>query len=89
MKIHSGVDAGSGYISSIVATVANVHNIGEAHKFLRKDDHMLYADSGYFCIEKREGIRRDRHFARIEYSIKTRLSHHRIKDVYDFSNSVA
>lgn len=54
MKIHSGVDAGSGYIHTITATAANVHDICEAHKLLRKDDHVLYADSGYLGIEKRE-----------------------------------
>ena len=82
MKIHSGVDAGSGYIHTITATAANVHDICEAHKLLRKDDHVLYADSGYLGIEKREEIRQDSHLASMEYRIVNRPSRHRITDAY-------
>lgn len=47
MKIHSGVDAGSGYVHTITATSANVHDIDEATKLIREDDEVMYGDSGY------------------------------------------
>ena len=45
MKIHSGVDAGSGYVHTITATSANVHDIDEAAKLIREDDEVMYGDS--------------------------------------------
>lgn len=47
MKIHSGVDARSGYVHTITATSANVHDIDEATKLIREDDEVMYGDSGY------------------------------------------
>ena len=47
MKIHPGVDAGSGYVHTIAATLANVHDIDEAHKLIREDDHVVYGDSAF------------------------------------------
>ena len=35
MKAHAGVDAGTGYVHTITATAANVHDITEAHNLLR------------------------------------------------------
>lgn len=35
MKIHAGVDAGSGYVHTITATAANVSDINESHKLIR------------------------------------------------------
>ena len=32
MKIHSGADAGTGYVHTITATAANVHDIAKAHE---------------------------------------------------------
>ena len=54
MKIHSGVDAGSGYIHTITSTGANVHDVNEAHKLIRKDDDVMYGDSGYSGMRKRK-----------------------------------
>ncbi len=45
MKIHSGVDAGTGYVHTITATAANTHDIVETHRLVREDDHIVYADS--------------------------------------------
>lgn len=53
MKCHIGVDSGSGLVHTITATAANAHDITEAHKLLREDDHVAYGDSGYIGIEKR------------------------------------
>ena len=47
MKVHIGVDAGTGYVHTVTATVANVHDIEETTKLVREDDDVLYGDSGY------------------------------------------
>ncbi len=47
MKIHAGVDAGTGYIHTVTATAANVHDVSEAHKLIREDDKVVYGDAGY------------------------------------------
>ena len=72
MKCNIGVDAGSGLVHSITATSANVHDITQAHKLIRKDDNVVYGDSGFLGIEKREEIRNDEHLANIEYRINRR-----------------
>ena len=69
MKCNIGVDAGSGLVHSITATSANVHDITEAHKLIRSDDEVVYGDSGYLGIEKREEIKNDERLANIEYRI--------------------
>ena len=82
MKIHSGVDAGSGYVHTITGTAANVHDICEAHKLLREEDHVMYGDSGYIGIEKRKEIRQNPHFSSMSYRIVKRPSSHRITEAY-------
>lgn len=72
MKCNIGVDAGSGLVHSITATSANIHDINEAHKLIREDDEVVYGDSGYTGIEKREEIKSDEHLANIEYRINRR-----------------
>ena len=51
MKVHSGVDAGTGYVHTITGTSANVHDVSEAGNLIRKDDDVVYGDSGYLNIE--------------------------------------
>ena len=41
MKCHIGVDAGTGYVHTVTATPANVHDITETAKLIRKDDDHL------------------------------------------------
>ncbi len=73
MKLHAGVDAGSGFVHTITATPGNIHDIAETAKLLR-DDEVVYGDSGYTGIEKREEIKRDIHFSKIEFRINQRPS---------------
>lgn len=54
MKVHAGVDAGSGYVHTITGTAANVHDVNETEKLIRKDDEVVYGDSGY--LNAREHI---------------------------------
>ena len=69
MKVHAGADAGTGYIHTITGTAANVHDIAETSKLLRKDDEVCYGDSGYLGVEKRPEIKENEHLSRIAYRI--------------------
>ena len=74
MKVHSGVDAGSGYVHTITGTPANVHDIDETVKLVREDDHVVYGDSGYSGIGKRDEIKNDDHLSKVEFRINLRPS---------------
>ena len=43
MKCHVIADVGTGYVHTITATPADVHDIIEAHKLLREDDEVVIA----------------------------------------------
>ena len=66
MKCHIGVDAGTGYVHTVTATPANVHDITETAKLIREDDEVVYGDSGYVGIQKRTEIKEDEHLSKIE-----------------------
>ena len=66
------LDSGSGLVHTITATSANVHDITEVHKLIRSDDEVVYGDSGYIGIEKREEIKNDKHLSSIDYRINRR-----------------
>ena len=72
MKCHIGVDSGSGLVHTVTVTPANVHDITEAHKLLREDDNVAYGDSGYIGIEKRDEIKNNEHFSKINFRINRR-----------------
>lgn len=72
MKCHIGVDAGSGYIHSIETTSANIHDITVAHQLIREDDTVVYGDSGYIGIEKRDEVRSSTNLSTKEYRINRR-----------------
>ena len=74
MKCHIGVDAFSGLVHTIEVTPANVHDIAVASKLIREDDDVVYGDSGYLGLEKREEIVSDEHLSVIEYRINRRPS---------------
>lgn len=67
MKLHAGVDAGSGYIHTIVGTAANIHDITETKNLLREDDEVCYGDSGYLSVEKRKEIKEDKKLSKIKF----------------------
>lgn len=69
MKCHMGVDAGTGYIHSIEATPANVHDITQAAKLIRQDDEVVYGDSAYLGLDKRPEITEDENKSKIDYRI--------------------
>ena len=82
MKIHSGVDAATGYVHTITATAANVHDITQTHALIHKDDHSVYGDSGYLGVEKRKEIQEDAHLSKVDYRIAKRPSQNRITKEY-------
>jgi Transposase and inactivated derivatives, IS5 family len=72
MKAHIGVDAGSGYIHTITATAANAHDVTEGAKLIRKDDEVVYGDSGYTGLEKRPEVRDDEQKSKIDFRTNMR-----------------
>ena len=72
MKCHTGVDAGSGFVHTVEATAANVHDVTVAERLLRKDDEVVYGDSAYLGLEKRDEIQHNPRFSAIEFRINRR-----------------
>jgi IS5 family transposase len=56
MKAHIGVDAESGLVHTVTTTAANAHDITQAHALLHGEEEVVFADSGYRGVEKREEI---------------------------------
>lgn len=69
MKCHIGVDAGAGYVHTMEVTPANTHDITVAPKLIREDDEVVYGDSGYTGIQKRDEVKENKHLAAIDYRI--------------------
>ena len=61
MKRCFDVDAGSGLGHIMTVTVANEYDITETGKFLRKDDAVVYGNSGHLGVQKRHQICWNRH----------------------------
>ncbi len=69
MKCHTSVDAGSGFVHTAVATSANIHDVTAATAPLREDDEVVYGDSAYLGIEKREEVCGDPRFFEIKFPL--------------------
>ena len=72
MTCHTGVDAGSGFVHTVEAIAANVHDITVAEKLLWEDDEVVYGDSAYLGLEKRDEVKQDPCFSAIEFRINRR-----------------
>jgi IS5 family transposase len=72
MKAHIGVDAGTGYVHSVTATAANVHDLDEIAHLVRGDDEVVYADAGYQGVEKRRDVAGDEHLCVVEFRVAAR-----------------
>lgn len=72
MKAHIGVDAGTGYIHTVTATAANVHDLDQAAQLVRPDDQIVYCDAGYQGIDKRADIVADAHLSTVEFRVAAR-----------------
>ena len=56
MKAHIGVDADSGLVHTVTTTAANAHDITQAHALLHGEEEIVFADSGYRGVHKRDEI---------------------------------
>ena len=54
MKVHIGVDAGTGLVHSMTTTAANAHDVTEAHNLLHGRETVVWCDAGYQGVHKRE-----------------------------------
>ena len=86
MKVHAGVDAGTGYVHTIEGTAANVHDSVEATKLIREDDDVVYGDSGYLGVPAQKEVLKDGHLSKIDYRICKRPSSIRTPDSYSGIN---
>lgn len=86
MKVHAGVDAGSGYVHTITGTSANIHDSAETGSLIRLDDEVIYGDSGYLGIEKHPEFKEDEHLSKIECRINRRPSSVKCPDNYQGIN---
>ena len=72
MKLHIGVDVGSGNVKALAAGPANEHDITRAAELIQDDDEVMYGDAGYTGIEKRPEIQADAHKRGIDDRINRR-----------------
>ena len=72
MKCHTGVDAGSGFVHTVEVTAANAHDITVASKLLREDDEVVYGDSAYLGVEKRDEIKNNPQLSAIKFRVNRR-----------------
>ena len=56
MKAHSGVDADTGLVHTVVATPANVHDLVVAGDLLHGREVVVHADSGYRGVARWCGL---------------------------------
>ena len=74
MKVHAGMDAATEYVHTLTGTAANVYDVSETSKLIRKDDHIVYGDSGYLGAPERKEIKNDEVLSEIEFRINKRPS---------------
>ena len=55
-KMHTGVDADSGLIHSLVCTAANESDVAHAHEVLHGQETTVGSDSNYTGLQKRAEI---------------------------------
>ena len=54
--------------------VRRINNVGNLAKLIREDDEVVYGDSGYLGIEKRDEVKEDEHLSSVTYRINRRPS---------------
>ena len=70
-RLHMGVDAGTGYIHSMQMTAANVEERAIVPELVRKDDHVVYGDAGYWRMENRKEVKNDPHLSTIDWRMNS------------------
>lgn len=74
MKMHTGVDAQSGLIHSVVCTAANESDVGQGHELLHGQETQVHADSGYTGLDKRAEITSAQAEGRLRSDIDWRIA---------------
>ena len=78
-KAHISVDKDSGLVQKVKVTAANVSDVATIPVLLTDEEEVVYGDSGYLGVEKREGaILKNKQGKKIRYKINRRPS--QIKD---------
>ncbi len=54
MKLHVGVDAGTGLVHSLATTPAGVHDVTQARQLRHGGETQVWGDAGYVGVQKRE-----------------------------------
>jgi IS5 family transposase len=57
MKMHTGVDAESGLVHSVVCTAANEADVVRGHELLHGQETAVHGDSGYTGLDKRDEVK--------------------------------
>jgi len=78
-RLHTGVDAGTGYIHSMEVTAANVNERDIVPRLVREDDEVVYSDAGNCGIEKRDEIKNDAHLSQIDWRINSQKPYRKNK----------
>ena len=86
MKVHTGVDAGTGFVHTIKGTSANIHDSKMTSELIRDDDYVVYGDSGYLGVSKQDVIKEDENFSKIDFRINKRPSSIKIPKSYEGIN---
>ena len=86
MKVHAGVDAGTGYVHTITGTAANVHDVAETANLIREDDHVVYGDSGYLGAPERPEIKDNDRLSKVEFRVNKRPSSLKMSDNFNGIN---
>ena len=86
MKVHAGVDAGSGYVHTITGTSANRHDASETANLIREDDEGVYGDSGYLGAAKQPAIKDNVKKSKIEFRVNKRPSSLKMADDFNGLN---
>lgn len=71
-KTHIAVGVESGLVHTVTTTAANAHDVTQAHALLHRQKKVVFADSGYRGIEKRQEIQ-DKHTA-VDWKIEGQAS---------------
>ena len=66
--------AGAGYVHSVTATAASVHDLDQITRLVRADGEVVYADAGYQGASKRPDVADDPHLSKVEFRIAARKS---------------
>ena len=69
MKAHIATCAATGYVHTITATAANVHDLDQAANLVRDDDEVVYVDAGYQGAAKRPEIAGNERLSKISWRI--------------------